>query len=45
MAHLLKSRFNFTDEGILLLTEDNPNPVMHPTRQNIINVRQADTQA
>ena len=38
MAHLLKTRFHFTDSDILLLSEENSNPVMHPTRQNIINV-------
>ncbi|EDQ88849.1 uncharacterized protein MONBRDRAFT_32666 [Monosiga brevicollis MX1] len=37
MKYLLKKRFGYQDSDILLLTEDNPNPVMHPTRRNIIN--------
>ncbi|EGD76981.1 hypothetical protein PTSG_07324 [Salpingoeca rosetta] len=37
MHYLLKTKFGFQDADILLLTEDNPNPIMHPTRQNIIN--------
>eukprot|EP00056_Hartaetosiga_gracilis_P011756 m.180186 g.180186 ORF g.180186 m.180186 type:complete len:626 (+) comp13573_c3_seq2:34-1911(+) len=36
MRHLLKSKFLFQDEDILMMTEDNPNPIMHPTRSNII---------
>eukprot|EP00045_Choanoeca_perplexa_P010978 m.114164 g.114164 ORF g.114164 m.114164 type:complete len:451 (-) comp15468_c0_seq1:992-2344(-) len=35
MKFLLTKRFGFHEDEILLLTETNPNPVMHPTRKNI----------
>ena len=36
MRHLLKTRFGFRDEDIMLLTDDQPNPQRWPTRANMI---------
>jgi len=39
MKFLLTKRFGFREDEILLLTETNPNPVMHPTKANIFQAR------
>ena len=36
MRHLLKTRFGFRDEDIMLLTDDQANPQRWPTRANMI---------
>jgi hypothetical protein len=41
MKFLLTKRFGFREDEILLLTETNPNPVMHPTKANIFRVGEA----
>lgn len=37
LAHLLKTRFGFTDEGIVMLRDDDPRAAFQPTHQNIYN--------
>jgi hypothetical protein len=37
LAHMLKTRFGFQDEGIVMLRDDDPRPAFQPTRQNIYN--------
>eukprot|EP00124_Ichthyophonus_hoferi_P003222 Ihof_evm4s267 gene=Ihof_evmTU4s267 len=37
MKYLLQTKFGFQEQQIVLLTDDNPNPIYMPTRQNIIN--------
>ena len=37
MEYLLKSKFGFSQEQILLMCDDHPDPMRRPTRQNIYN--------
>jgi metacaspase-1 len=37
LLHLLKTRFGFTDDGIVVLRDDDPRPAFQPTKQNIYN--------
>jgi hypothetical protein len=40
MIHLLKTRFGFNDRDILALADDRQDPVLVPSRQNILNAIQ-----
>ena len=37
MEYMLTSKFGFTADGILLMTDDHPDPLRRPTKQNIFN--------
>ena len=38
MKYFLKKKFGFKDDEILLLVETHPDPIMRPTKENILNV-------